>query len=278
MAVPKISSPHIPLTLPFTKKEVVIRHLLLREYKAFLSSANSQHLGTLTKTVLDVIKSCVIEPENFSLKSIPSFEAEYLFLNIYGASVPDGLSVSYRCVRPVMKPEFIEDEYGHVHPTGEEIEQECGFKTDLNISLKDVELTTIPEQVVQLNNEIVLKLKFPSMEDYYALAEDLSVEINEDEQAEISDEQVEQQDVTNKLSALLFKCVDSIWVNDEKWEEAVTQEEFAQWISSMPITVVQRLMQFPQEIPQLKYSKDFICEGCGHKHHVDIIGLQSFLK
>jgi len=170
MAVPKISSPHIPLTLPFSKKEVVIRHLLLREYKAFLSSANSQHLGTLTKTVLDVIKSCVIEPENFSLKSIPSFEAEYLFLNIYGASVPDGLSVSYRCVRPVMKPEFIEDEYGHVHPTGEEVEQECGFKTDLNISLKDVELTTIPEQVVQLNNEIVLKLKFPSMEDYYALA------------------------------------------------------------------------------------------------------------
>ena len=98
MALPKIGYPTYELELPSTGKSIKYRPFLVKEEKVLLMALESKDEKQVVSAVKDLIKNCVIT--RIKVDNLPSFDLEYLFLKIRGASIGENIiltvtSVSY---------------------------------------------------------------------------------------------------------------------------------------------------------------------------------------
>ena len=84
MPLPKVVAPTFELTLLSTGKPVKYRPFLVKEEKALLIALESGKQKDIIATVKNVIKACVMS--RIKVDELPSFDLEYLFLNIRGKS------------------------------------------------------------------------------------------------------------------------------------------------------------------------------------------------
>ena len=89
MALPKLGYPTFELELPSTGKTVKYRPFLVKEEKVLLIALESEDEKQITNAVKDLIKNCVIS--RIKVEQLPSFDLEYLFLKIRGASLEKSL-------------------------------------------------------------------------------------------------------------------------------------------------------------------------------------------
>ena len=86
MPLPKISTPLYELTLPSTGKTVKYRPFLVKEEKVLILALESENPKQITNAIKQVLKECV-QTRGVKVESLPTFDIEYLFLNIRGKSV-----------------------------------------------------------------------------------------------------------------------------------------------------------------------------------------------
>ena len=96
MPLPQISTPTYELELPSTGKPIQYRPFLVREEKLLVLALESEDIKEITTAIKAVIKSC-IQTKNIKVESLPTFDIEYLFLNIRGKSVGEDLEVNVIC-------------------------------------------------------------------------------------------------------------------------------------------------------------------------------------
>ena len=96
MPLPKISTPTYELELPSTGKPVKYRPFLVREEKLLVLAMESEDTKQITEAVKEVIKNC-IQTKGLKVETFPTFDIEYLFLNIRGKSVGEELEVNLIC-------------------------------------------------------------------------------------------------------------------------------------------------------------------------------------
>ena len=92
MPLPKISTPYYNLELPSTGQEVEYRPFLVKEEKVLLLALESEDTKQITSAIKTVIKNCV-KTKGIKKESLPTFDIEYLFLNIRGKSVGEDIEV-----------------------------------------------------------------------------------------------------------------------------------------------------------------------------------------
>ena len=85
MALPKLGYPTYELELPSTGKTIKYRPFLVKEEKVLLMALESKDEKQVVSAVKDLIKNCVIT--RIKVDTLPSFDLEYLFLKIRGASI-----------------------------------------------------------------------------------------------------------------------------------------------------------------------------------------------
>jgi hypothetical protein len=95
MPLPKIATPYYTLELPSTGEEIEYRPFLVKEEKILVLAMESQDTKQITKAIKDVIKSCV--KSKVKVEDLPTFDIEYLFLNIRGKSVGEEVEVRIIC-------------------------------------------------------------------------------------------------------------------------------------------------------------------------------------
>ena len=143
MPLPKISTPTYELVLPSTGKKIKYRPFLVREEKILILALESEDSKQVTTSIKSILKSC-ISTRGIKIDDLPTFDIEYLFLNIRGKSVGESLDLMVTCpddgVTQVPVKLFID---------------EIEIKKDPNHT-KDI----------KIDENLTLRLKYPSLDQF----------------------------------------------------------------------------------------------------------------
>ena len=96
MPLPKIATPTYELELPSTKETVEYRPFLVKEEKLLVLALESEDTKQITTAIKSVLKSCILT-RGIKVETLPTFDIEYLFLNIRGKSVGEEVDVNIIC-------------------------------------------------------------------------------------------------------------------------------------------------------------------------------------
>ena len=96
MPLPKIATPTYELELPSSGQTVKFRPFLVKEEKVLVLALESEDTKQITNAIKAVIKGC-IQTKGIKVESLPTFDIEFLFLNIRGKSVGEKIEVNIIC-------------------------------------------------------------------------------------------------------------------------------------------------------------------------------------
>ena len=96
MPLPTIVTPTYELTLPSNGKKVKYRPFLVKEEKILILAIESGDPKDITRAIKDVLKNC-ISTRGIKVDELPTFDIEYLFLNIRAKSVGESVELIVRC-------------------------------------------------------------------------------------------------------------------------------------------------------------------------------------
>ena len=143
MPLPKIATPTYSMVLPSTEKEINYRPFLVKEEKLLVLALETEDTKQITTAIKAVLKNCVLT-KGIKIEALPTFDIEYLFLNIRGKSVGEDLDVKLIC------------------PDDNQTE------VNVNINLDDIQVNK-PEghsNKIKLDNNLMMKLKYPSLNEF----------------------------------------------------------------------------------------------------------------
>ena len=143
MPLPKIATQTYSMVLPSTEKEINYRPFLVKEEKLLVLALESEDTKQITTAIKAVLKSCVLT-KGIKVESLPTFDIEYLFLNIRGKSVGESLDVNIIC------PD----------------DEKTSVKVEIDLDDIKVQKTENHTNKVQLDKNLMMELKYPSLDEF----------------------------------------------------------------------------------------------------------------
>ena len=239
MPLPKVVAPTFELTLLSTGKPVKYRPFLVKEEKALLIALESGKQKDIIATVKNVIKSCV--QSRIKVDELPSFDLDYLFLNIRGKSVGETVELLVNC------------------------NDEPDTQVPLTIGLSDIGLD-VPEghdKKIDIGGGISILMKYPSMDEF--LRTNFTVT-----------EKVDDDGVDAAFNSVA-KCVDTVYTEEEAWtQDDCTLKEIVNFIEQLSSAQFKKIEQFFATMPKLKYEGEVINPNTQVATKVEIEGLANF--
>jgi hypothetical protein len=237
MPLPKISTPTYELELPSTGQKVAYRPFLVREEKLLVLALESEDTKQITTAIKGVIKSC-IQTKGIKVESLPTFDIEYLFLNIRGKSVGEEVEVNVICP---------DDEETYVPVT-------------INIDDIKVQKDENHTNKIQVDEHIVMEMKYPSLDEFIRNNFDFS------------------EDTTMEQSfELIASCIDKIYTEEEVWSASdVTKKELTEFLDQMNSTQFKQIEKFFETMPKLSHTVQIKNPNTGVESEVALEGLSSF--
>jgi len=236
MPLPTIATPTFELELPSTGKTVEYRPFLVKEEKVLLYALESENQKQITNAVKTVIKNCV-QTKGIKIETLPTFDIEYLFLNIRAKSVGEEIELNLIC------------------PDDGETE------VPVTINVDDINVRKNPdhEKQIKLDDNIMIEMKYPSLNEF----------VKENFDSENLDPE--------KSFELIASCVDKIYTEEEVWETAnCTKKELMEFVEQMNSTQFRKLEQFFVTMPKLSYTVPLKNPVTGVESEVVLEGLASF--
>jgi hypothetical protein len=237
MPLPKIATPTYELELPSTEQKIKYRPFLVKEEKLLVLALESEDTKQITTAIKTVIKSC-IETKNIKVESLPTFDIEYLFLNIRGKSVGEEIDVNIIC------------------PDDEET------VVPIKINVDNIQVQKNPEHTnkIKLDDSIMMEMKYPSLEQFIKSNFDLSADSTMDQSFE-----------------LIGSCIDKIYTEDEVWVAAdVTKKELMDFLDQMNTSQFKQIEKFFETMPKLSHTIKVKNPKTEVESEVVLEGLSSF--
>jgi len=132
MALPKLNVPKYKLKLPSDGRTVNFRPFLVKEEKLLLMATESGEQSELITAVTDIIKACT---DIQDVDKLPTFDIEYLFLQIRTKSVGETIKLTVTCPDDNETPVEVSIPLDEIKVT-----KTRGHKKDLKVS-SDVTIT-----------------------------------------------------------------------------------------------------------------------------------------
>ena len=95
MALPKLATAKYELTLPSTGQKVEFRPFLVKEEKMLMLAQQEGSQQSLIRAVQDLIDACTFG--KLDSKKLPTFDIEYVFLQIRCKSIGETATVTVIC-------------------------------------------------------------------------------------------------------------------------------------------------------------------------------------
>jgi len=236
MPLPKISTPSYHLTLPSTGKEIKYRPFLVREEKLLVLALESEDTKQITEAIKTVIKSC-IETRGIKVETLPSFDIEYLFLNIRGKSVGEEIEVNIICP--------------------DDGETTVPFK--INIDEIEVKKFDGHDKKIKVDDEVMIEMKYPSLDQFIKNNFDFSTP-----------------DMDQAFD-LISSCIDKIYTEDEVWSTSdVTKKEINEFLDQFNSLQFQKIETFFETMPKLSHKISVTNPKTKVESEVILEGLSSF--
>ena len=237
MPLPKIATPTYELELPSTGETIQYRPFLVKEEKVLVIALESEDTKQITTAIKTVIKNC-IKTKGIKVDTLPTFDIEYLFLNIRGKSVGEEIEVNIIC------------------PDDGETEVPVMIDIDTIQIQKNDEHTN----KIQLDDDIMMVMKYPSLDQF--------IKNNFD---------FESKNAMDQSFDLIASCIESICTEEDVWATAdCTKKEVNEFLESMNSSQFKGVEKFFETMPKLAHTVSVTNPNTKVKSDVVLEGLASF--
>ena len=237
MPLPKISTPTYELELPSTGKTIKFRPFLVKEEKLLVLALESDDSKEITNAIKAVLKDC-IQTRGVKVDTLPTFDIEYLFLNIRGKSVGEDIEVSVLC-----------PDDGETY-------------TEVQISIDDIKVTRDKNHSTQIkiDDNLMMEMKYPSLDQFVKS----NFEFSNDNQVDQSFE-------------LIASSIDKVYSADEAWTtDDFTKKEVTEFLEQMNSAQFKEIESFFSTMPKLSHEVQVVNPKTKKKSKVTLEGLASF--
>jgi len=237
MPLPKIATPTYSMVLPSTEKEINYRPFLVKEEKLLVLALESEDTKQITTAIKAVLKNC-IQTKGVKVELLPTFDIEYLFLNIRGKSVGESIDVNIVC------PD----------------DEKTNVKVVIDLDDIKVKKTEGHSNQIKLDNTLMMELKYPSLEEF--------IKNNFD----FKDENAMEQSFK-----LIAASIDKIYNEEEVWVAAdCTKKEITEFLESMNSSQFKKIEEFFTTMPKLSHTIKVTNPNTKVESEVVLEGLASF--
>ena len=239
MPLPKIATPSYELELPSTGKTIQYRPFLVKEEKLLVIALESQDTKQITNAIKAVIRSCILT-KSVKVESLPTFDIEFLFLNIRGKSVGEDIDVKIIC------------------PDDEETE------VTINVNLDDIKVQKSEghSKQIKLDKDLMMELKYPSLNEFVKS----NFDPNDTDRSAM-----------DQSFDLISTCIDKIYNEDEVWAASdCTKKEIKDFLESMNSSQFKQIETFFDTMPKLSHSIKVTNPKTKVESDVVLEGLASF--
>tara|TARA_A100001515_G_scaffold93729_1_gene75030 strand:+ start:933 stop:1652 length:720 start_codon:yes stop_codon:yes gene_type:complete len=237
MPLPKIATPTYELELPSSGETIQYRPFLVKEEKLLVIALESDDTKQITTAIKSVIKNCVLT-KGVKVEQLPTFDIEYLFLNIRGKSVGEEIEVNIVC------------------PDDEETQ------VSVTINLDDIQVQKSDEhnKRIKLDETIMMEMKYPSLDQFIKNNFELSNKNAMDQSFE-----------------LIASCVDKIFTEEEVWTTSdCTKKEMNEFLEQMNSSQFKEIETFFETMPKLSHTLKVTNPNTKVESEVVLEGLASF--
>ena len=237
MPLPTIATPTYELELPSTGKTIKYRPFLVKEEKLLVLALESEDTKEISNAIKAVLKNC-IQSRGVKVEALPTFDIEYLFLNIRGKSVGEVIEVN------VIAPD----------------DEETSILVKINIDDIKVNKPKNHTNKIKLDSTLVMEMKYPSLEEF--------VKNNFEFEDNVS---------IDKSFELIASCVDKIYNAEEVWSSSdVTNKELIDFLGQMNSSQFKEVEKFFATMPKLSHEVKIKNPNTKVESTVVLEGLSSF--
>ena len=237
MPLPKIATPTYELVLPSTGKTIKYRPFLVKEEKILILALESEDPKQITNAIKTTLKSC-ISTRGIKVEELPTFDIEYIFLNIRGKSVGESIDVIVTC------PDDNETQVEH----------------KIYIDEIQVEKNEKHNRDIKLDHSLTLRMKYPSLSEFvknnFSMSDDNTLQASMD---------------------IIASCIDVVYSEDESWAAAdCTKKELDEWLGTLNTSQFKEIEYFFETMPKLTHKVKVMNPNTKVESEVTLEGLTSF--
>ena len=216
MPLPKINTPTYELTLPSNGKKIKYRPFLVREEKILIMALETEDQKQITDAVVQILDACIMT-RGIKIKTLATFDIEYIFLNVRSKSVGETINVNIIC------------------PDDEKTSVEVPIDLDSIKVKKDKNHSNI----IKLDDNLSLKLKYPSMNQFIESNFESTNETNE---------------TIGNTMQVITSCIDVIYNEEESWNASEsTPKELEEFIDQLNTKQFKIIEKFFDTMPKLSH-------------------------
>ena len=239
MPLPTIETPTYELKLPSSNKKIKYRPFLVKEEKILILALESKSQNEITNAVTDVLKKCILT-RGIKVDDLPTFDIEYLFLNIRAKSIGEDIKLTVTC------------------PDDGET------KVPVTIYVDEIKVIKPKDHKIDivLDDKMSLRMKYPSLNQF--------IESNFDTEDEA-------ETIVDKTFRVVADCMDTIFDGEDAWEakdySAQERLDFVQQLNSQQYKKVE---EFFSTMPKLSHTIEVVNPNTKEKGSVVLEGLADF--
>jgi len=218
-------------------KLLTYRPFLVKEEKLLVLALESEDTKQITTAIKSVLKNCVLT-KGIKVEQLPTFDIEFLFLNIRGKSVGEELEVNIVCP---------DDEKTQV-------------TVDINLDDIQVQKSEEHNKQIKLDENLMMEMKYPSLDQFIKN----NFDFNEKNQMDQSFQ-------------LIASCIDKIYSEEEVWATAdCTKKEVNDFLEQMNSGQFKLIETFFETMPKLSHTIKITNPKTKVESDVVLEGLASF--
>ena len=215
MPLPKIATPTYELELPSSGQNIKYRPFLVKEEKLLVIALESEDNKQITNAIKAVIKACILT-KGIKVEILPTFDIEYLFLNIRGKSVGEEIEVNVFC------PD----------------DGETQVPVTINLDDIHVQKTEDHTNKIKIDDSVMMEMKYPSLDQF--------IKNNFD---------FDDKNAMDQSFALIASCIDKIYNEEEVWATAdCTKKEVNDFLEQMNSSQFKEIEAFFETMPKLSHT------------------------
>ena len=235
MPLPKIVTPSYELTLPSNGKKISYRPFLVKEEKILILAIESDSLKEISRSIKDILKNCILT-KGVKVDELPTFDIEYLFLNIRSRSIGESIELVVTC------------------PDDGET------KVNTTIYIDEIEVKKNKEHStdIKIDDTYTMRMKYPSLDEF--IDENFNFEGQSDNSFDI---------IASCIDMVFSE--DEAWEAKD-----CTKKELIEFVEQMNSSQFKEIEKFFDTMPQLSHQIEVVNPKTKVKSTVTLEGLASF--
>jgi len=239
MPLPTIETPTYELKLPSSNKKIKYRPFLVKEEKILIIALESKNQNEITNAVTDVLKKCILT-KGVDVDTLPTFDIEYLFLNIRSKSIGEDIKLTVTCP------------------------DDNTTKVPVTIYVDEIKVTKPRGHTkdIVLDDKMTLRMKYPSLSQF------ISNNFDTEDEAEA---------LVDKTFNVVADCMDTVFTEEDAWDaKDYTPDERIDFVNQLNSKQYKAVEKFFATMPKLSHKIDVVNPNTKEKSSIVLEGLADF--